>query len=110
MFVSTRAFFRYVFFLSAICLLANDLLRVYYLVDARPFVSRSYDFPEQDNNEAGIFSLLEEEVKHHQPTPVISVVLFATIPLKCSVGHLIKDDTVKHLAFASIFSPPPDLA
>ena len=107
---ATQPYFRFILLVTAICFLANDLVRVVCIFDTQQYALQSCDGPQQDGNELGIFSLLDEEdAKHHQTTPIILVVLFPVNTMETSVAHLISDDNVRHLAFMLIFTPPPDL-
>jgi hypothetical protein len=107
---ATQPFFRFILLVTAICLLANDLVRVVCILDTQQYALQTCDAPQQDSNDFGIFSLLDEEdAKHHHATPSISVILFPVNTMETSVAHLISDDNVRHLAYMPIFSPPPDL-
>lgn len=100
------------FYFAVACLVLNDAVRL-----ICPAVQQSFALAsgaseqEEDNNPVNSISILEEEVKHHNHSERLQVmVIEMDAGLDLATEHLIKDDEVRHLAFIPIFTPPPDHA
>lgn len=99
---------RILLFVATASLVVNDWVRLLCTFQQE---SQLFEYQQQEEkNETGAFSLFEEEVKHKESSPTITIILVAEEALEAYIAHLIKDDDVRHLAYLPVFSPPPDLA
>jgi hypothetical protein len=102
---------RVLLFVAASCLVLNDCVRLVFSFDQAYVAAQLRNYNQQEeNNPVNAFSIFEEEVKHKDVSSAFSFVLIFSEEIETFVGHLIKDDEVRHLAYLAIFSPPPNLA
>jgi hypothetical protein len=102
---------RTLLFVAASCLVLNDCVRLAFSFDQAYVAAQLRNYNQQEeNNPVNAFSIFEEEVKHKDVSSVFTFMFVFSEEIEVFVGHLIKDDEVRHLAFLAIFSPPPNLA
>lgn len=74
---------------------------------ANDLVAIPFDWQEKAADDC--FSWLEKEIKFHQGQEQYQLIAIQPISEEQpGQGHLISDDTIRHLAFLPIFSPPPN--